>query len=162
MIKQCGLNEIKNNLSKGIEILGGNSSLFEGIDNLVWSSFLYNEGKITINSKDYTAESILSQKIQYEKYLLKNKKIYVEKITYKINKYNKDLVSLAKKYKKDNSIETYNEIISKIYDNFKFDIDNYVLGFVEGNKEESDLYGDYLVEKREFFVKEILFKIIPR
>ena len=157
-----GLDEVKKNLKKGIEVLGGNSILFEDIDSIILSAFLYNKGKITINNKDYSGEEILKAKIQYEKYLLLNKKKYVEKILFKVNKYDKALESLIKKYNQHGSIEDFNNINHIIEDSYSYDIDNYILGAVDSEEKSQELYGEYLSEKKDAFIKEIFYKLIQR
>lgn len=155
-----GLNEIKNNLKKGIEVLGGNDILCEDIDNIILNAFISEEGKVKIGDNYYSGQDIMKNKVQYEKYILLNKKKYIEKITYKIDKYDKELEKLLKLYNNTQSIEDYNKIIDLIEKNYAFDIDNFILANIQESIDRENIYGEYLMEKRNGFIKDIFFKLI--
>lgn len=160
-MKCTNVKEIKNNLAKGIEILGGKEILVnEDIDSLIIKSFITNNGKIELNQKSYSSEELLKCKSDYEKYLLLNKKKYIEKILFKIQSYDNALLTLIKSYNNNASNETYKEINNFILTQYKYDIDNYILNFITNHTESNDFYFTYLTQKREAFVNELFFKLI--
>lgn len=150
------------NLKKGIEIVGGNYLLEDSIENIIAKAFVLNNGKIIINDVEYSSEQVFKEKLEYEKYLLLNKKKVIEKVAYKIKKYDTKLETLMRRYNNTTSIEEYNEIINHILKEYEFDINNFILNKVVEIDSEANYYGDYLTEKRDGFVKGIFFKLFNK
>lgn len=150
------------NLKKGIEIVGGNYLLEDSIENIIAKAFVLNNGKIIINDVEYSSEQVFKEKLEYEKYLLLNKKKVIEKVAYKIKQYDTKLETLMRRYNNTTSIEEYNEIINHILKEYEFDINNFILNKVVEIDSEANYYGDYLTEKRDGFVKGIFFKLFNK
>ncbi len=156
-------------LIKGIEILGGVQveNTIEGlVENILQSALKGEIAKITILNNEFSISEILSKKQEYEKYLLKNKLKTINAITYKINKYNTALDSLIRKYKKDRSIEGYNNIFKIISETYRRDINLYILK--EFNPEiierlsvedEERYYGEYLTQKKKQIIDSVISKL---
>lgn len=157
------LDEKVKHLKKAIEILGGNEYLNsiktdnQLLEKVLISVFSKENGKLNINNKNLSVNEILSQKMDYEKNYIKTKKIYTEKIVYKIKSYNSSLETLIRKFKSSNSIELYREIEKEINVRYKMDIDTYILSKV-GNlsDENSKYYGEYLKAKKYDFINTII------
>ena len=98
-------------LKKAIEIVGGKSLLKEFKNNgdlanyILNSSFQGEKVIFEIMDNEYSVNELLKIKLDYEKNYIKNKKIYIEKITYKIKEYNTYLDSLIIKYRKNGGLE---------------------------------------------------------
>lgn len=155
-------------LKKAIEIVGGKEYLetFENdneIAELILQISLQEKGKsFIINNKTFEIKELQKIKLNYEKNYIKNKKTYLEKITYKIKEYNTALESLIRKYRKNQGIEDYRKIKKEIEVRYKKDINTFILSEVEHYDEEKDelYYGEYLKSKREDFINSILSLIL--
>lgn len=152
-------------LKKAIEIVGGESFLKslknegEFVDKIIESSFR-EESFIEINDRTYSIIELMKIKLDYEKTYIKTKKIYVEKIIYKINKYNTYLDSLIRKYKKIGGIEEYREIKKEIELRYEKDINNFILSKIEDSNLSNKYYGEYLNSKKEDFINLLISNLI--
>ncbi|WP_300384490.1 hypothetical protein [Clostridium sp.] len=154
-------------LKKAIEIVGGKEYLETFKDNneiakvILQISLQEKDKGFVINNKIFEIKELQKIKLNYEKNYIKNKKIYLEKIKYKIIKYNTFLESLIRKYKKSQGIEEYRKIKEEIEIRYKKDINNFLLYEIENYKYEDELYyGEYLQSKKEDFINSILSLIL--
>ena len=157
------LDEKIKHLKKAIEILGGNEYLNslkndnELLERILLSLFSKEEGKLNINNNILSIQDILAEKLDYEKNYIKTKKIYTEKIVYKIKKYNSNLETLIRKFRNTNSIEIYREIKSEISIRYRNDIDSYILSKIDNlNSDNTQYYGEYLNSKKDDFINTII------
>ena len=160
-------------LVKGIEILGGASEVERIVGNdknlveYILEVALKGEVvKFELSNNEFSISEILSKKQEYEKYLLKNKMKAINAITYKINKYNTALDSLIRRYKKDRSIEGYNNIYKIISETYRRDINLYILKefnpeIIEAIsiEEEEKYYGEYLTQKKKQIIDSVISKL---
>lgn len=166
-IRDKALEEKLKQLRKAIEIVGGNSLLSKLGNEEELAIFIINnalsdlsEG-IEIQGKNYALNNLLKTKINYEKNYIKTKKVFLQKITYKINKYNTYLDSLIRKYKKTGGIEEYRAIKEEIEERYSMDINNFILSEIEINEEMIEsYYGEYLNSKKEDFINSIISSLI--
>ena len=86
------LEEKLKQLKKAIEIVGGKGFL-DNIKNdnklaelLIEKALTSEVVEIEINNENYSVNKLYKKKLEYEKGYIKNKKKYIEKITYKIKK----------------------------------------------------------------------------
>ena len=155
-------------LKKAIEIVGGKEYLetFRNdneVAELILQISLQEKGKsFTINNRHFEIKELQKIKLNYEKNYIKNKKTYLEKITYKIKEYNTALESLIRKYRKNQGIEDYRKIKKEIEVRYKKDINTFILSEVESYEEDKDelYYGEYLKAKKEDFINSILSVIL--
>lgn len=170
-IKDNNLSERIKQLRKAIEILGGNNLLKTKLkDNnelaeyLLNSLFSGNDFRLHIGSENFQIKDLMEIKLNYEKYFIKNKSKTIESILYKIKQYNTQLESDIRKYKKTNSIENLNKIKNNIEKTYRVDINSLVLKAVEedilkkSENVESDIYGEYLTQKKEDLILSIMRK----
>lgn len=166
-IRDKALEEKLKQLRKAIEIVGGNSLLSKLGNEEELAIFIINnalsdlsEG-IEIQGKNYALNNLLKIKINYEKNYIKTKKVFLQKITYKINKYNTYLDSLIRKYKKNGGIEEYRAIKKEIEDRYSMDINSFILSEIEINEDMIEsYYGEYLNSKKEDFINSIISSLI--
>lgn len=166
-IRDKALEEKLKQLRKAIEIVGGNSLLSKLGNEEELAIFIINnalsdlsEG-IEIQGKNYALNNLLKTKINYEKNYIKTKKVFLQKITYKINKYNTYLDSLIRKYKKTGGIEEYRSIKEEIEERYSMDINSFILSEIEINEEMIEsYYGEYLNSKKEDFINSIISSLI--
>lgn len=166
-IRDKALEEKLKQLRKAIEIVGGNSLLSKLGSEEELAIFIINnalsdlsEG-IEIKGKNYALNNLLKTKINYEKNYIKTKKIFLQKITYKINKYNTYLDSLIRKYKKNGGIEEYRAIKEEIEERYSMDINSFILSEIEINEDMIEsYYGEYLNSKKEDFINSIISSLI--
>ncbi|MBE6054470.1 MAG: hypothetical protein E7212_11345 [Clostridium sartagoforme] len=154
-------------LRKAIEIVGGNSLLNEIESNedlatyILNSSFKDEKVIFKIIDNKYSVNDLIKIKLDYEKYYIKNKKTYIEKITYKIKEYNTYLDSLIRKYRKNGGLEEFRNIKEEIELRYYKDINDFLLNRIEDdiiNKE--NYYGEYLNSKKEDFINSIICNIV--
>ena len=164
-LKDRKIEESIKNLRKAIEIVGGKEYLnnIEGLENFVEDilSNLFIKGKANINieGRRYEISELISLKIDFEKYFLKNKRQMIQRIVSKIKQYNTSLESKIRKFKKSNSIEIFREIVEEIEKNYKWEFDNFFLVYIDNINEEKDYYGEYLTEKRKQIIDSVLVKL---
>ena len=164
-LKDRKIEESIKNLRKAIEIVGGKEYLnnIEGLENFVEDilSNLFIKGKANINieGRRYEISELISLKIDFEKYLLKNKRQMIQRIVSKIKQYNTSLESKIRKFKKSNSIEIFREIVEEIEKTYKWEFDNFFLVYIDNINEEKDYYGEYLTEKRKQIIDSVLVKL---
>lgn len=164
-LKDRKIEESIKNLRKAIEIVGGKEYLIniEGIENFVEDilSNLFIKGKANINieGRRYEISELISLKIEFEKYFLKNKRQMIQRIVSKIKQYNTSLESKIRKFKKSNSIEIFREIVEEIEKTYKWEFDNFFLVYIDNINEEKDYYGEYLTEKRKQIIDSVLVKL---
>lgn len=166
-IRDKALEEKLKQLRKAIEIVGGNSLLSKLRSEEELAIFIINnalsdlsEG-IEIQGKNYALNNLLKTKINYEKNYIKTKKIFLQKITYKINKYNTYLDSLIRKYKKNGGVEEYRAIKEEIEERYSMDINSFILSEIEINEDMIEsYYGEYLNSKKEDFINSIISSLI--
>ena len=164
-LKDRKIEESIKNLRKAIEIVGGKEYLsnIEGLENFVEDilSNLFIKGKANINieGRRYEISELISLKIDFEKYFLKNKKQMIQRIVSKIKQYNTSLESKIRKFKKSNSIEIFREIVEEIEKTYKWEFDNFFLVYIDNINEEKDYYGEYLTEKRKQIIDSVLVKL---
>ena len=104
---------------------------------------------------------MLKLKLEYEKNYIKNKKIYIEKISYKIKEYNTYLDSLIRKYRKNGGLEEFRSIKEEIDLRYYKDINNFLLNKIGSDIDSSnDYYGEYLESKKEDFINSIICSIV--
>lgn len=154
-------------LKKAIEIVGGKSVLNEYKNNgdlanyILNSSFQGEKVIFKIMDNEYTVNELLKLKLDYEKNYIKNKKIYIEKIAYKIKEYNTYLDSLLRKYRKNGGLEEFRSIKEEINLRYYKDINNFLLNKIGNEIENSnDYYGEYLESKKEDFINSIICTIV--
>ena len=154
-------------LKKAIEIVGGKSLLNEFKDNGDLANYILNSSfqgeKVTFNimNNEYTVNELLKLKLDYEKNYIKNKKVYIEKVVYKIKEYNTYLDSLIRKYRKNGGLEEFRSIKEEIDLRYSKDINNFLLNKVGNEIENSnDYYGEYLESKKEDFLNAIICNIV--
>lgn len=155
-------------LKKAIEIVGGKEYLetFKNdneIAELILQISLQEKNKgFIINNKSFEIKELQRIKLNYEKNYIKNKKVYLEKIKYKIKEYNTSLESLIRKYRKNQGIEEYRNIKQEIEIRYRKDINTFLLSEVENYNEEKEelYYGEYLKSKKEDFINSILSLIL--
>jgi len=154
-------------LKKAIEIVGGKSLLNEFKDNgdlanyILNSSFQGEKVIFKIMDNEYTVNELLKLKLDYEKNYIKNKKVYIEKISYKIKEYNTYLDSLIRKYRKNGGLEEFRCIKEEIDLRYSKDINNFLLNKIGSEIESSnDYYGEYLGSKKEDFINSIICNIV--
>jgi hypothetical protein len=166
-INNKSLEEKIKQVKKAIEILGGKDLLdniksdAKLVELILESAFAEETITIKINNDKFSLKELLTLKLEYEKNYIKNKKKYIEKIIFKIDKYNTYLESLIRKHRKNNSIEIFREIKNEIEIRYGEDIDNFILSsirFSQVNRKE--FYGEYLISKKEDFINSIISKII--
>ncbi|VYT64171.1 hypothetical protein [Clostridium tertium] len=166
-IRDKALEEKLKQLRKAIEIVGGNSFLSNLESDEELAAFIINnalsdssEG-LEIQGKNYALNNLLKIKINYEKNYIKTKKVFLQKITYKINKYNTYLDSLIRKYKKNGGIEEYRAIKQEIEERYLKDINDFILSEIEINEDiVNTYYGEYLISKKEDFINSIISNLI--
>ena len=164
-LKDRKIEESIKNLRKAIEIVGGKEYLnnIEGLENFVEDilSNLFIKGKANINIewRRYEISELISLKIDFEKYFLKNKRQMIQRIVSKIKQYNTSLESKIRKFKKSNSIEIFREIVEEIEKTYKWEFDNFFLVYIDNINEEKDYYGEYLTEKRKQIIDSVLVKL---
>lgn len=164
-LKDRKIEESIKNLRKAIEIVGGKEYLnnIEGLENFVEDilSNLFIKGKANINieGRRYEISELISLKIDFEKYFLKNKRQMIQRIVSKIKQYNTSLESKIRKFKKINSIEIFREIVEEIEKTYKWEFDNFFLVYIDNINEEKDYYGEYLTEKRKQIIDSVLVKL---
>ena len=154
-------------LKKAIEIVGGKSLLNEFKNNgdlanyILNSSFKGEKVIFKIIDNEYTVNELLKLKLEYEKNYIKNKKIYIEKISYKIKEYNTYLDSLIRKYRKNGGLEEFRSIKEEIDLRYYKDINNFLLNKIGSDIDSSnDYYGEYLESKKEDFINSIICSIV--
>lgn len=154
-------------LKKAIEIVGGKSVLNEYKNNgdlanyILNSSFQGEKVIFKIMDNEYTVNELLKLKLDYEKNYIKNKKIYIEKIAYKIKEYNTYLDSLLRKYRKNGGLEEFRSIKEEINLRYYKDINNFLLNKIGNEIENSnDYYGEYLESKKEDFINSIICTVV--
>lgn len=154
-------------LKKAIEIVGGKSLLNEYKNNgdlanyILNSSFQGEKVIFKIMDNEYTVNELLKLKLDYEKNYIKNKKIYIEKIAYKIKEYNTYLDSLLRKYRKNGGLEEFRSIKEEINLRYYKDINNFLLNKIGNEIENSnDYYGEYLESKKEDFINSIICTVV--
>lgn len=166
-IRDKALEEKLKQLRKAIEIVGGNSLLSklgneEELAILIINNALsdISEG-VEIQGKNYPLNNLLKIKTNYEKNYIKTKKIFLQKIIYKIKKYNTYLDSLIRKYKKNGGIEEYRAIKEEIEERYAMDINSFILSEIEINEDTIEsYYGEYLNSKKEDFINSIISNLI--
>lgn len=154
-------------LKKAIEIVGGKSFLdeFKNIEDLanyiLKNSFKGDKIIFEIMDNEYSIEDLMKIKLDYEKNYIKNKKIYIEKITYKIKKYNTYLDSLIRKYRKNGGVEEFRSIKEEINLRYSKDINSFLLYKINTNNLcNENIYGEYLKSKKEDFINSIICNIV--
>ena len=154
-------------LKKAIEIVGGKSLLTqigsnEDLANYILNSSFKDEKVIfKIIDNEYTVNELIKTKLDYEKYYIKNKKIYIEKITYKIKEYNTYLDSLIRKYRKNGGLEEFRNIKEEIELRYSKDINKFLLNKIQEEiTSDEDFYGEYLNSKKEDFINSIICNIV--
>lgn len=154
-------------LKKAIEIVGGKSFLDEIKDTgdlanyILNSSFQGEKAIFIIMDREYTINGLMKIKLEYEKNYIKKKKIYIEKITYKIKEYNTFLDSLIRKYRKNGGLEEFRCIKEEIESRYYQDINSFLLNKIDVEITDSkDLYGEYLNSKKEDFINSIICNIV--
>ncbi|ASW42715.1 hypothetical protein [Clostridium isatidis] len=166
-IKNKVLEEKIKQLKKAIEIVGGKNFL-DSLENdnklaelLIEKSLTSELVEIEINCEKHLVNNLYKKKLEYEKSYIKNKKKNIDKIVYKIKKYNTYLDSLIRKYKKDQSYENLLKIKEEIELRYKNDIDNFILSEINNLKEDNkEYYGEFLKSKKEDFINLVLHSII--
>lgn len=155
-------------LKKAIEIVGGKEFLKSiGSDDelalfILQSSFQNEYSYIEVLGIKYSILELLKLKLEYEKSYIKDKKKYVQKITYKIKEYNTYLDSLIRKYRKNCGIEEFRSIKNEIELRYEIDINNFILSNIIkiNNDINNDYYGEYLNSKKEDFINAIITSIV--
>lgn len=154
-------------LKKAIEIVGGKSFLDQIKDNgdlvnfILNSSFQGEKAIFIIMDNEYTINELMKIKLEYEKNYIKKKKVYIEKITYKIKEYNTFLDSLIRKYRKNGGLEEFRCIKEEIELRYSKDINMFLLNKIDSEITNSkDLYGEYLESKKEDFINSIICNIV--
>ena len=154
-------------LRKAIEIVGGKNFLDEIKDNENLSRYILNNSfkgdKIIfkIMEMEYSLEELMKIKLDYEKNYIKTKKIYLEKIIYKIKEYNTYLDSLIRKYRKNGGLEEFRSIKEEINLRYSNDINSFILNKINNYYDNAEIcYGDYLNSKREDFINSIISNIV--
>ena len=154
-------------LRKAIEIVGGKNFLDEIKDNENLSRYILNSSfkgdKIIfeIMEIEYSIEELMKIKLDYEKNYIKTKKIYLEKIIYKIKEYNTYLDSLIRKYRKNGGLEEFRSIKEEINLRYSNDINSFILNKINNYYDNAEIfYGDYLNSKREDFINSIISNIV--
>lgn len=153
-------------LRKAIEIVGGKNFLDEIKDNENLSRYILNKSfkgdKIIfkIMENEYSIEELMKIKLDYEKNYIKTKKIYLEKIIYKIKEYNTYLDSLIRKYRKNGGIEEFRAIKEEINLRYSKDINSFLLNKINNYTNSENFYGDYLNSKKEDFINSIISNIV--
>ena len=153
-------------LRKAIEIVGGKNFLDEIKDNENLSRYILNNSfkgdKIIfeIMEMKYSIEELMKIKLDYEKNYIKTKKIYLEKIIYKIKEYNTYLDSLIRKYRKNGGLEEFRSIKEEINLRYSKDIDSFLLNKISNYDNSESFYGDYLNSKKEDFINSIISNIV--
>lgn len=152
-------------LRKAIEIVGGEAFLKtlkndeELLIKIIENTFK-NQAFIEISNIKYSISDLMKIKLDYEKTYIKTKKVYVEKILYKVNKYNTYLDSLIRKYKKTGGIEVYREIKKEIELRYEKDINSFILSKIEDTSLSNEYYGEYLNSKKEDFINSLISNLI--
>lgn len=151
-------------LKKAIEIVGGEDFLktLKSDDELlikILESTFKDEAFIEILNIKYSISDLMKIKLDYEKTYIKTKKVYVEKILYKINKYNTHLDSLIRKYKKTGGIEEYREVKKEIEIRYEKDINDFILSKIQDTS-SNNFYGEYLSSKREDFINLLISALV--
>lgn len=153
-------------LRKAIEIVGGKNILDEFKNTQELANYILNKAftsdKITfkIMDNEYSIEKLMKIKLDYEKNYIKCKKIYIEKITYKIKEYNTYLDSLIRKYRKNGGIEEFRKIKEEINLRYSNDINSLLLYKLDNNLHNENIYGEYLNSKKEDLINSIICNIV--
>ncbi len=154
-------------LRKAIEIVGGKSLLDEFKNNgdlanyILNSSFQGEKATFNIMNNEYSVNELFKLKLDYEKNYIKTKKVYIEKIVYKIKEYNTYLDSLIRKYRKNGGLEEFRSIKEEIDLRYHKDINSFLLNKIDSEIENSnDFYGEYLGSKKEDFINSIICSIV--
>ena len=154
-------------LRKAIEIVGGKSLLDEFKNNGDLANYILNSSfqgeKVTFNimNNEYSVNELFKLKLDYEKNYIKTKKVYIEKIVYKIKEYNTYLDSLIRKYRKNGGLEEFRSIKEEIDLRYHKDINSFLLNKIDSEIENSkDFYGEYLDSKKEDFINSIICSIV--
>lgn len=166
-IRDKSIQEKIKQLRKAIEIVGG-KELLENLETdgdiasyILYFAFTENNPSFDILDQKYTVNELFKIKLDYEKNYIKNKKIYIEKITYKIKEYNTYLDTLIRKYRKNGGIEEFRNIKKEIELRYSKDINTLLLSKIKGAaSEEVSFYGDYLNSKKEDFINSIICNIV--
>lgn len=163
-INNKSIEEKVKQLKKAIEIVGGEDFLktLKSDDELlikILESTFKDEAFIEILNIKYSISDLMKTKLDYEKTYIKTKKVYVEKILYKINKYNTHLDSLIRKYKKTGGIEEYREIKKEIEIRYEKDINDFILSKIQDTS-SNNFYGEYLSSKREDFINLLISALV--
>lgn len=161
------LEEKLKQLKKAIEIVGGKGFL-DNIKNdnklaelLIEKALTSEVVEIEINNENYSVNKLYKKKLEYEKGYIRNKKKYIEKIAYKIKKYNTHLDSLIRSYRKDQTYENLSKIKEEIELRYRNDIDSFILCEFKNLKEDNtEFYGEFLNSKKEDFINLILYSVI--
>lgn len=164
-IKDKRIEERMKHLNKAIEIVGGAEYLKEdGIESkilgdLIKSIFEGDVAKLNISDKEYTLEELFKIKTEFEKYFLKNKFKAILSIVQKIKKYNTQLESKIRKFKKSNSIEEFREISKEVEEKYAWEFDRFLLAKIDDPKDNIEYYGEYLSDKRKQLIDSIFVKL---
>ncbi|MGL5648884.1 MAG: hypothetical protein ACRDDY_13635 [Clostridium sp.] len=161
-LKDKKIDESLNHLGKALEIVGvefKDDDKEEVVRNIIRNVFENGKAVIEVSEKEYSIEELFSKKTEFEKYYLKNKLKIVRRIVEKVKKYNTELESKIRKFKKDNSFETLREINTEIENRYKWEFDEFLLINIENKKENKDYYGSYLKEKKSALIDSILMKL---
>ena len=172
-INNKALEEKVGQLKKAIEIVGGKEEIVEKWSNndkimsyIITKLFEGDKVTFEVSDKEYSINRLLSIKLDYEKYFLKNKSKTIESVIYKIKKYDTSLDSLIRKYKKTRGIEEYNKIFSILEKTYRRDINMIILKEIDSSiveallsGEEEKYYGEYLKQKKKALLDGIISKM---
>ncbi|MGL5415527.1 MAG: hypothetical protein ACRDAU_07695 [Clostridium sp.] len=161
-LKDRKIDESLNHLGKALEIVGvefKENDKEDVVRNIIRNVFENGKAVIEVSEKEYSIEELFSKKTEFEKYYLKNKLKVVRRIVEKVKKYNTELESKIRKFKKDNSFETLREINAEIENRYKWEFDEFLLINIENKEENKDYYGSYLREKKSALIDSILMKL---
>lgn len=164
-LKDKRIEERIKHLNKAIEIVGGNEILISDnssskiIEEIVKSVLEGKGSNILIKDREYTIEELYRIKIDFEKYFLKNKFKIISRIVEKIKKYNTELESKIREFKKTNSLEDFREISKEVEEKYKWEFDRFLLVNVESLDENKSYYGEYLSEKKKQLIDSIFVKL---
>lgn len=151
-------------LKKAIEIVGGEDFLktLKSDDELlikILESTFKDETFIEVLNIKYSISDLMKIKLDYEKTYIKTKKVYAEKVLYKIKKYNTHLDSLIRKYKKTGGLEEYREVKKEIEIRYEKDINDFILSKIQ-DASSNNFYGEYLSSKREDFINLLISALV--
>lgn len=155
-------------IKKAIEIVGGKEFLLSfkedtELYNLIFNKFLSTGAfSVAINGREYTLEQLLAEKTAFEKNYIKNKSKIVNEVLFKVKKYDSNIETLIRRYKKSNSIEDFKKIDAVIRTNYSKILDKQILSSVQDidifniNFDSNNYYGEYLTVKREDLILLVL------